>query len=55
MIVIDSDCVAFVPVPSVAIKITVVGPVVVMGVPDMTPLELIVSPIGNVPEAIVQV
>ena len=47
----------FVEVPlalSVTLKVKEVGPPAVVGVPLITPLELRVSPTGNVPEVMLQ-
>ena len=55
LLVIDSDMVAVALVLSVTRKVTAVGPPVVVGVPEITPLALSASPAGNVPEAIDQV
>ena len=52
--VMERDCVAVNLLASVTLKVTEVGPPAVVGVPEITPLELRESPVGNVPEAIVQ-
>ena len=54
LIVIDSELLAVVLPLSVTRKLTEVGPPAVVGVPEITPLELSDSPAGNVPDAIVQ-
>ena len=55
LIVIDRVFVAFKLVLSVTWKVTEVGSPAVVGVPEITPLELRDNPEGNVPEVIVQV
>ena len=55
LIVIVRDFAATAPVLSVTLKVKDVGPLAVVGVPEITPLELSVSPRGNVPVVIVQV
>ena len=55
LIVIDNASVVIALVLSVTWKVTEVGPPDVMGVPEITPLELRDSPAGKVPEVIVQV
>ena len=52
---IDNDFVAVVPVRSVTLKVTEVGPPAAVGVPEITPLELSDSPAGSEPELIDQV
>ena len=52
---IEMAFVAVVLVMSATWKVMDVGPPAVVGVPEITPLELSDSPAGNVPEAIVQV
>jgi hypothetical protein len=52
--VIDRDLEAVALALSVTRKVTEVGPPAAVGVPEITPLELIDNPIGNVPDAIVQ-
>ena len=54
IMVMERDCVAVKLLASVTLKVTEVGPPAVVGVPEITPLALSVSPAGNVPEAIVQ-
>ena len=54
-VVIDKDCVAVKLLASVTLNTTEVELTATVGVPEITPLELSVSPAGNVPEAIVQV
>jgi hypothetical protein len=51
-IVIDRTCVAVALALSVTLKVIEVGPPAVVGVPEITPLELRDNPAGNVPEAI---
>ena len=53
--VIGMFLVAIAPVLSVTLKVIEAGPPVVVGVPEITPLEISVSPAGSVPEAIDQV
>jgi hypothetical protein len=52
---IEMLLVALAPVLSVTLKVIEVGPPVMVGVPKITPSELIVNPTGNVPETIDQV
>jgi hypothetical protein len=52
--VIDKDLLAVLLALSVTWKVMEVGPPVVVGVPEITPLELKYNPEGNVPEVIVQ-
>jgi hypothetical protein len=52
--VIDKDLFAVLLVLSVTWKVIEVGPPAVIGVPEITPLELRYNPEGNVPEVIVQ-
>ena len=54
LIVSDKDFVADAVAESVTWKVTEVGPLAAVGVPEMTPPELSVIPAGNVPDAIVQ-
>ena len=54
MMVSDRDFAAVAFELSVTRKVTEVGPPAIVGVPEITPLELSDSPAGNVPEAIVQ-
>jgi hypothetical protein len=53
--IIERGFVAVALVLSVTWKVTEVGPPAVVGVPEITPLELSDSPADKVPEAIVQV
>jgi hypothetical protein len=53
--VIDKTLVAVRLLLSVTFKVMEVGPLAVVGVPEITPLELRESPAGSVPEAIVHV
>jgi hypothetical protein len=53
--VIDIDLVTVLLTLSVTWKVTEVGSPAVVGVPEITPLELRDNPEGNVPEVIVQV
>ena len=53
--VIERDFVAVALAVSVARNVTEVGPPAVVGVPEMTPLELSESPAGRDPEEIAQV
>ena len=55
LIVISRDLVTVMLALSVTLKVMEVGPAAVVGVPEITPLELNNSPGGNVPEAIVQI
>ena len=55
LMVMDRDAVAALPVVSVTLKVARVGPPTVVGVPEIMPLELSVSPAGNALEANVQV
>ena len=55
LIVIDSDLVAVALVLSVTRKVMAVEPPAVVVVPEIIPLALSDSPVGNVPEAIDQV
>ena len=55
LIVIDKDLFAVLLALSVTRKVTAVGPPAVVGIPEITPLELRDNPAGNVPEVIVQV
>jgi hypothetical protein len=52
LIVNDKAFVAVTLVLSVTRKVTEVGPPAVVGVPEITPLELSDNPAGKVPEAI---
>ena len=55
LIVIGRDALAVALVLSVTLKVMEVGPPAVVGVPEITPLELSDNPAGKVPEVIVQV
>jgi hypothetical protein len=55
LMVIDIDLVTVLLTLSVTWKVTEVGSPAVVGVPEITPLELRDNPEGNVPEVIVQV
>ena len=55
LIVIDSNFVAVRLLLSVTLRVAEFGPPAVVGVPEITPLELSDRPGGNVPEAMVQV
>ena len=54
-VVIVRDWVAVKLLASVTLKVTEAELTAAVGVPEITPLELSVSPAGNVPEVIVQV
>ena len=53
--VIGMLLVALAPILSVTLKVIEAGPPAVVVFPEITPLELSVSPAGSVPEAIDQV
>jgi hypothetical protein len=55
LMVKDRLLVAAAPAPSVTLKVIEVGPPAVVGVPEITPLELSDRPAGKAPEVIDQV